>query len=413
MPMFAKTVALAIDRGSGRSLYAVPFLRHNRRPFSQSQFTQPKQENRMRPQPKHLAVLISALLAACAGQTQKGTSGLGEQRSARPAEPESQYEAMQYAEPPKAVISEPEPAPEEPMAEAAPEEEEPVAEEEPAPEEPMAEEPAPEEPVVAVAEPEEPAPEQPMAEEEPTAEEEPEPEAPMAEEPAPEEPVAAAEPEQPAPEQPVFEEEAAPEEPFVALAEEAVPEQPMAEAVEAVPEQPMAEAEEAVPEEPMAEEEAAVEEEQPEQKEQLVAAAEPEKPEPKPVVLPVTITLEAEPWFDFDRYAVRSDAREKLDKLAGDLTGLKYDQILVVGHADRIGTPEYNQRLSERRANSVKSYLAGKGLPAERIKTEGRGEFEPSIDPQVCKGLRKQKLIDCLQPDRRVEVTVTGTKLQQ
>jgi OOP family OmpA-OmpF porin len=160
----------------------------------------------------------------------------------------------------------------------------------------------------------------------------------------------------------------------------------------------------------MVEEEAAVQEEAPEPEEQVVAA---EEAEPKPVMLPVTITLEAEPWFDFDRYAVRSDAREKLDKLAGDLTGLEYDQILVVGHADRIGTPEYNQRLSERRANAVKSYLAGKGVPAERIKTEGRGEFEPSLDPQVCKGLRKQKLIDCLQPDRRVEVTVTGTKLTQ
>ncbi len=143
-----------------------------------------------------------------------------------------------------------------------------------------------------------------------------------------------------------------------------------------------------------------------------VAAAEPET-EPTPVMLPVTITLEAEPWFDFDRYAVRSDARDKLDALAGDLTGVEYDDILVVGHADRIGTPEYNQRLSERRARSVKSYLVGKGVPAARIKTEGRGEFEPTTDPAFCQGLRKQKLIDCLQPDRRVEVTVTGTKLQQ
>jgi OOP family OmpA-OmpF porin len=143
-----------------------------------------------------------------------------------------------------------------------------------------------------------------------------------------------------------------------------------------------------------------------------VAAAEEEK-EPTPVMLPVTITLEAEPWFDFDRYAVRSDARDKLDALAGDLTGVEYDEILVVGHADRIGTPEYNQRLSERRARSVKSYLVGKGVPADRIKTEGRGEFEPATDPAFCQGLRKQKLIDCLQPDRRVEVTVTGTKLQQ
>ncbi|NWG72832.1 MAG: OmpA family protein, partial [Parvularculaceae bacterium] len=155
---------------------------------------------------------------------------------------------------------------------------------------------------------------------------------------------------------------------------------------------------------------AAAEEEK--EAEEVVAAAEEEK-EPTPVMLPVTVTLEAEPWFDFDRYAVRSDARDKLDTLATDLTGVEYDEILVVGHADRIGTPEYNQRLSERRARSVKNYLVGKGIAADRIKTEGRGEFEPATDPAFCQGLRKQKLIDCLQPDRRVEVTVTGTKLEQ
>ena len=126
----------------------------------------------------------------------------------------------------------------------------------------------------------------------------------------------------------------------------------------------------------------------------------------------MTITLEAEPWFDFDRYTVRSDARDKLDKLAGDMGGVEYDQIVVVGYADPIGTVEYNQALSERRARSVKNYLVGKGLPADRIKTEGRGEFDPALDPAVCKGQRGKKLIACLQPDRRVEVTVTGTKLQ-
>ena len=155
---------------------------------------------------------------------------------------------------------------------------------------------------------------------------------------------------------------------------------------------------------------AAAEEEK--EAEPVIAAAE-EEAEPTPLMLPVTVTLEAEPWFDFDRYAVRSDARDKLDALADDLSGVEYDEILVVGHADRIGTPEYNQRLSERRAGSVKNYLVGKGMSADRIKTEGRGEFEPATDPAFCQDLRKQKLIDCLQPDRRVEVTVTGTKLEQ
>ena len=131
------------------------------------------------------------------------------------------------------------------------------------------------------------------------------------------------------------------------------------------------------------------------------------------MVLPLTITLEAEPWFDFDRYTVRSDSREKLDKLVSQMQGVEYDQIVVVGHADPIGTVEYNQVLSERRARAVKNYLVGKGVPAERIRTEGRGEFDLPFDPALCKGQKGKKYIGCLQPDRSVEVTVTGTKPQQ
>lgn len=186
-----------------------------------------------------------------------------------------------------------------------------------------------------------------------------------------------------------------------------------------IPQEEVAAAEEEKPFEPtpVQEEKAPMEEEtfQPEpivaEEEQAPETAIAEK-EPTPVMLPVTVTLEAEPWFDFDRYAVRSDARDKLDKLVGDLQGVDYEQVVVVGHADRIGTPEYNQRLSERRAESVKRYLVGQGMEADKISTEGRGEFEPSLDPAVCQGMRKQKLIDCLQPDRRVEVTVTGSKPQ-
>ena len=135
--------------------------------------------------------------------------------------------------------------------------------------------------------------------------------------------------------------------------------------------------------------------------------------DPTPVVLPVTITLEAEPWFDFDRSAVRSDGRSKLDELVNGLQQVEYDTILVVGHADRIGTEGYNEALSMRRANAVKSYLAGKGVPLNRIRIEGRGEFEPSTDANTCGNLRRRKLIECLQPDRRVEVTVTGQRMAQ
>jgi outer membrane protein OmpA-like peptidoglycan-associated protein len=135
--------------------------------------------------------------------------------------------------------------------------------------------------------------------------------------------------------------------------------------------------------------------------------------EAKPMVLPLTISLDAEALFDFDRSLVRSDDRMKLDNLVDGLQGVEYDTIVVVGHADRIGTRTYNQRLSERRANAVKSYLVKKGLTDDRIQTEGRGEFEPATDLKQCYGMHKRQLIDCLQPDRRVEITVTGQKPPQ
>jgi outer membrane protein OmpA-like peptidoglycan-associated protein len=135
--------------------------------------------------------------------------------------------------------------------------------------------------------------------------------------------------------------------------------------------------------------------------------------EAKPMVLPLTISLDAEALFDFDRSLVRSDDRMKLDNLVDGLQGVEYDTIVVVGHADRIGTRTYNQRLSERRANAVKSYLVKKGLTDDRIQTEGRGEFEPATDLKQCYGMHKRQLIDCLQPDRRVEVTITGQKPPQ
>lgn len=179
------------------------------------------------------------------------------------------------------------------------------------------------------------------------------------------------------------------------------------------------------PEEPVAEAEAPQPAAEPAPTEEPEAAPEPEpavaeaaepavaQAEPEPIILPVTITLEAEALFDFDRSRIRSRDRERLDNLIAGLKEVDYDRILVVGHADRIGTEAYNEHLSLRRANAVKDYLVREGIEASRITTEGRGEFEPSTDPEVCQGLRKQKLIDCLQPDRRVEITVTGQRQEQ
>jgi len=140
---------------------------------------------------------------------------------------------------------------------------------------------------------------------------------------------------------------------------------------------------------------------------EAVAQAEPAKPPPV-TLLPLTISVEADSLFDFDRSSIRPDSRHNLDELVAKLEGVRYGEVIALGFTDPIGTDKYNQRLSERRATSVKRYLVSKGIPADRIKVEGRGRTEEYASYKSCGGLRKQKLIACLQPNRRVEITVTA-----
>ena len=86
--------------------------------------------------------------------------------------------------------------------------------------------------------------------------------------------------------------------------------------------------------------------------------------------------------------------------------------ITVEGHTDRLGSVAYNQKLSVQRAEAVKSYLvtAG-GVDPAKVSAVGKGKSQPVTGPNVCQGQKRtDKLIACLQPDRRVEVEVTGTE---
>lgn len=141
-------------------------------------------------------------------------------------------------------------------------------------------------------------------------------------------------------------------------------------------------------------------------------------PEPVPVpaapapqqMAPQKVSLSADALFAFDKSTLKPEGKEELDKLAMDLSAVSYDSIHVTGHTDRIGGTKYNQKLSERRANTVRDYLVGKGIPADRIAAEGKGETQPVTRPGDCTGPKSRKLIACLQPDRRVDVEVSGTK---
>ena len=129
---------------------------------------------------------------------------------------------------------------------------------------------------------------------------------------------------------------------------------------------------------------------------------------PKPAGEKITIAADA--LFDFDKAVLKAEGKAKLDQLAAQAKSLKLEVILAVGHTDRLGSNAYNQRLSERRAAAVKTYLVSKGVDANRVYTEGKGETQPVTGNKCDKVGGRAAQISCLQPDRRVEVEVIGSK---
>ncbi len=127
---------------------------------------------------------------------------------------------------------------------------------------------------------------------------------------------------------------------------------------------------------------------------------------------PDKITFSADALFDFDKAILKSEGKQSLDNLMAKLGNVKYDVIVAVGYTDRIGNEDYNKRLSVRRANAVKSYLvANQGVDASNVFVDGKGEANP-ITGTTCigKGMSTKKLIACLQPDRRVEIEISGVR---
>jgi OOP family OmpA-OmpF porin len=126
------------------------------------------------------------------------------------------------------------------------------------------------------------------------------------------------------------------------------------------------------------------------------------------------LTLSTDVLFDFGKSELKDSGKSRLDQLASEIKGADVDEIIAVGHADRIASDDYNQKLSEARAQAVKDYLTEKGAKSNVITAQGKGESQP-VTGDDCKKLgaeksSNKKLVACLQPDRRVEIEVLGSR---
>jgi adhesin transport system outer membrane protein len=122
---------------------------------------------------------------------------------------------------------------------------------------------------------------------------------------------------------------------------------------------------------------------------------------PVPAPLPAKVSMQADALFDFDRYDLKPEGQQALDQLLAGMKGADVEAVVVVGHTDSIGTDGYNLGLSQRRAATVRDYLASHGLDARRIRSEGRGESQPVADNATAAGRAK---------NRRVEIHVDSKK---
>ena len=128
------------------------------------------------------------------------------------------------------------------------------------------------------------------------------------------------------------------------------------------------------------------------------------------------VTLSTDVLFPFNKAELLPGGKDKLDNLAKDAQGANVEKIVLAGYADRIGSESYNKDLSERRAQAVADYLASKGVDKEHLQVEGHGKDNPVTGDQCAHmgpaRASNHKLVACLQPDRRVEAELLGSREQ-
>jgi outer membrane protein OmpA-like peptidoglycan-associated protein len=126
-----------------------------------------------------------------------------------------------------------------------------------------------------------------------------------------------------------------------------------------------------------------------------------------------TVSFDANVMFDSNKSDLRSAGRDSLDSFVHKIRGLEAQSVMAIGYADRMGSAESNQILSQQRVDMVKAYLVSQGVAADRVDTNARGERQPTTWLAECKDANNAKNVACMQPDRHVFIEVSGSRLAQ
>jgi len=123
-----------------------------------------------------------------------------------------------------------------------------------------------------------------------------------------------------------------------------------------------------------------------------------------------TITLESDTLFAFARadfQSLKSEGQNQLSAIASKLLNTpNIGKIVISGHADQLGDAQGNLQVSRQRAQTIRTYLVGKGVPAELVTAQGEGSRKPLVNCDMQQP--RAQLIKCLEPNRRVEIEVRG-----
>ncbi|MDG6896891.1 hypothetical protein A6A19_02470 [Actinobacillus delphinicola] len=126
-----------------------------------------------------------------------------------------------------------------------------------------------------------------------------------------------------------------------------------------------------------------------------------------PVQVSQTFALNSDVTFGFGKATLKPQAETALNDIYAQIASVHAQQVTINGYTDRIGSAKGNLRLSKERAESVAKYLEGKGLPADIVAVNGYGSADPVVQ---CAKEHGKALIKCLAPNRRVQISVNGTK---